>query len=172
MNTEQESIGGLSSVMALGYLNLSNNPLPLESLRPLARAHILELCLGSGRSVEERRRTLAMLPHLWVLDEEFVTAQERRIAEDKYHDAEAGVGIGNQALPLQTDSSTLKVPKNLHNLRGNQADNPANTKESPGHQSSQQRNEPPHRSAYGDLEVQGRQARSFYEDVVWRLPSR
>ncbi|CAN0538545.1 unnamed protein product, partial [Ectocarpus sp. 12 AP-2014] len=72
-----ESLGGLSRVMALGYLNLSRNFIPLDGLRPLARAHILELFLGSGRSSEERRRTLCALPNLWALDDEFVTAEER-----------------------------------------------------------------------------------------------
>ncbi|CAM9239081.1 unnamed protein product, partial [Ectocarpus sp. 12 AP-2014] len=79
-----ESLGGLSRVMALGYLNLSSNFIPLDGLRPLARAHILELFLGNGRSSEERRRTLCALPNLWVLDDEFVTAEERRIADDNH----------------------------------------------------------------------------------------
>ncbi|CAM9133396.1 unnamed protein product, partial [Hapterophycus canaliculatus] len=167
-----ESIGGLSSVMALGYLNLSSNPLPLESLRPLAQTHILELYLGNDGSPEERRRTLSLLPNLWVLDEEFVTARERRIAEDSYHHAEKGGGGGIQLLLTRIDSSIPDKARGLQDHCDSRADMSASPEKVSSHHPLQRRNGPNGRSAYGDLERQGRNARGFFEDVLWRLPSR
>lgn len=155
--------------MALGYLNLASNPLPLESLRPLARAHILELHLGNGHSAENRERMLSLLPNLWVLDEEFVNARERRIAEDTYHHVEAGAGGGIQLLLTQADSAPPDKATGFQDRDGLLAGISASQEGVPG--------EPPNNgsscaSAYGDLTRQGRHARKFYEEVVWRLPSR
>lgn len=158
--------------MALGYLNLSSNPLPLESLRPLAHTHILELYLGDDRSPDERRRTLSLLPNLWVLDEEFVTARERRIAEDNYHHVEAGSAGGIQLLLTRSDSSTPVKARGFGDRSDCRAECSTSPDEVQSHQSPQPKNGPFYRSAYGDLERQGRLARGFFEDVVWKLPSR
>lgn len=155
--------------MALGYLNLSSNSLPLESLRPLARAHVLELFLGSGRSTHERRRTLGLLPNLWALDDEFVTAKERRVAEDDY--SRGGRERSDHLLLACNESSLLDKSEELRN------DGP------PGIVSRKEvhiSRQPPHQqkkglssgSGFGGLETQGHQVREFYENIMWKLPSR
>lgn len=168
--SKQESLQGLSSLMALGYLNLSSNLLPLEGLRPLAHAHILELFLGSTRPGQERRRTLGLLPNVWVLDDEYVTARERRAAEDDYSH---GAGERNDHL-LRTwnDASLLRSPGKLrdNNGGGRRINNRKQLRIS--HQRPQQIKELGGRSGFGSLEIQGRQVREFYENVVWKLPSR
>lgn len=161
--------------MALGYLNLSSNPLPLESLRPLSCAHVLELFLGDDRSTQERRRTLGLLPNLWVLDDEFVNAKERRVAED---DFSRGRSKRNDHLLLTTcsDSSLLDKSDKLRDDGG------INCVQSPGifsredvctsRQPSNKKKEPSSGSGFGGLESQGHHVREFYENVLWKLPSR
>lgn len=168
----QRSVEGLSSLMALGYLNLSNNPLTLEALRPLAHAHILELFLGSVRSDEERRRTLALLPNVWVLDDEYVTARERRAAED---DCSHGAGERNgHLLRTWNDPSLLRSPEELRNDDGPgsrhiiQSRNQVPT----GNERPQPKKAPGGGCGFGSLETQGRQVHDFYDNVVWKLPSR
>lgn len=160
--------------MALGYLNLSSNPLPLEGLRPLAHAHILELFLGSVHSREERRQTLGILPNVWVLDDEYVTASERREAEDDYSH---GRGESNDHL-LRTwnDSSLPRSPEKLRcidgkSVAGGRKDDSSKEVRT-SHQRTQQKKELGGGSGFGSLETQGCQAREFYENVVWKLPSR
>lgn len=161
--------------MALGYLNLSSNFIPLDGLRPLSRAHILELFLGSGRSSEERRRTLCALPNLWVLDDEFVTAEERRVA-DANHQNNGGSGgaTSGHLLPTWNQSS----PK-----RGKTRDKDGSTavvspssfvvvKDARRHHPLQKKKEPACKSGFVDLETQGRLTQDFYENVVWKIPSR
>lgn len=167
----QESVEGLSSLMALGYLNLSSNPLPLEGLRPLAHAHILELFLGTVRSGQERRRALGLLPNVWVLDDEYVTAIERRAAEDDYSH---GAGErGDYLLRTWNDPSLLRSREKLRDDDGAGARHVDVGKYvRPNHQPPQQKQEPGGGSGFGSLETQGRQVREFYENIVWKLPSR
>lgn len=165
--SKQGSVDGLSSLMALGYLNLSSNPLPLEALRPLAHAHILELFLGSVRAGEARRRTLGLLPNVWVLDDEYVTARERRAAEEDYSH---GAGERNDHfLRTWNDSSLLRSqekPRGDSGARGRHIDHRNQVR------TSHQQTQPGGGSGFGSLETQGRQSRDFYENVVWKLPSR
>eukprot|EP00903_Cladosiphon_okamuranus_P007612 g7381.t1 len=151
--------------MALGYLNLSSNPLPLEALRPLAYAHILELFLGSVRVGETRRRTLGLLPNVWVLDDEYVTARERRVAEEDYSHGTEEKAWNN--------SSMLRSPEKRRDDGGApgrhiNSRNQART----NHERAQPNTEPSGGSGYGSMETQGRHARDFYENVMWKLPSR
>lgn len=169
--SKQESVEGLSSLMALGYLNLSGNPLTLKALRPLAHAHVLELFLGSVRSGEERRRTLALLPNVWVLDDEYVTTRERRAAEDDYSH---GAGETNGHL-LQTwnNSSLLRSPGKLGDDDGAGSRHVGSINEvRPTHQRPRPQKEPGGASGFGSLETQGHQVHEFYEHVVWKIPSR
>lgn len=165
--------------MALGYLNLSSNSLPLESLRPLARTHVLELFLGDGRSTQERRRTLGLLPNLWVLDDEFVTAKERRVAEDDF--VRGGGSDRNDHLILTRNGSSLPDKTEQLSVRN---DGGVNCVQPPGVFSRKDvriSHRPPHRktgpssssrSGFGGLASQGRHVREFYENVLWKLPSR
>lgn len=159
----QESLEGLSSLMALGYINLSSNPLPLEALRPLAHAHILELFLGRTRSGEERRRTLGFVPNVWVLDDEYVTARERRAAEDDY-----SLGAGERNDHLLRTWSNSSLPRSSEKRRDTETKNEVRT----SHQRSRQKNELGGGSGFGSLETQGRLAFELYENIVWTLPSR
>ena len=167
----QESIQGLSSLMALGYLNLSNNPLSLEDLRPLAHAHILELLLGSVRSGEDRRRTLSLLPNVWVLDNEYVTAREHRTAEDDY--ALGAEERTDHLLRTWNDSPLSRSPEKLRDgggVGGRHSDSRKEVRNS--HQQTHPKTERGGGSGFGSLETQGRQARDFFESVLWKLPSR
>ncbi len=166
----QESIRGLSSLMALGYLNLSNNPLPVENLRPLARAHILELFLGSGRSPQERRRTVGFLPNLWVLDDEFVTAQERHTAEDDY--AHEGGGADDQLLLTWNAPSLSEKAKETCGRDRRHVQSASRKDKCIGHQPPQKTKGLGPGPGFGGIETQGRRARKFFEDVVWKLPSK
>eukprot|EP00752_Nemacystus_decipiens_P002990 g2774.t1 len=167
----QESVEGLSTLMALGYLNLSGNPFPLEALRPLAHAHILELFLGSARSGEERRRALALLPNVWVLDDEYVTARERRAAEDDYsHGAQDWNG---HLLRTWNESTLPRSPEKLGDGGGTgNRDVDSRDGVRASQQPSQPKKGPGGGPGFGSLETQGRQVREFYDDVVWKLPSR
>lgn len=160
--------------MALGYLNLSSNLLPLESLRPLARTHVLELFLGDGRSTQERRRTLGLLPNLWVLDDEFVTTKERLVAEGDF--SRGGSERNDHLILMRGDSSLPDKPEELRDDGG------VNCVQPPGVFSRKDvhiSRRPPHKkrepssgSGFGGLASQGRHAREFYENVLWKLPSR
>lgn len=156
--------------MALGYLNVSNNHLPLEGLRPLARAHILELFLGNGRSRQERRRTVGILPNLWVLDDEFVTAEERRTAEDDY--AHEGGGGGDELLLTWNDSPSSEDAG--ESSKSSRRDvQPIGRKDARiGHHLPQEHEKFGGGSGFGGIETQGRRVREFFEDVVWKLPAK
>lgn len=161
--------------MALGYLNLSSNFIPLDGLRPLARAHILELFLGSGRSSEERRRTLCALPNLWVLDDEFVTAEERRIADDNHqHNGRGGGATSDHLLPTWNQSSPKR--EKTRDKDGNTAiASPSSivvVKDAGRHHPPQKQKESACKSGFVDFETQGHLTQDFYENVVWKIPSR
>ncbi|CAM9159192.1 unnamed protein product [Ectocarpus sp. 13 AM-2016] len=170
-----ESLGGLSRVMALGYLNLSSNFIPLDGLRPLARAHILELFLGSGRSSEERRRTLCALPNLWVLDDEFVTVEERRIADDNHRHNGSGEGAtSDHLLPTWNQSSPTR-DKTRDKDGSTAIASPSSiviTKDAGRHHPPKTQKASTCKSGFVDLEIQGHLTQDFYENVVWKIPSR
>lgn len=170
----QESFGGLSSFMALGYLNLSSNSLPLESLRPLAYMHVLELFLGDDRPTQERRRTLGLLPNLWVLDNEFVNAKERCVAEGDF--SRGGTARNDHLLLTWKVSSSLDKSEELRDDGGIKCVQPTGTVSQKALRVSRQRTKkkegPRSGSGFGGLESQGHHVREFYENVLWKLPSR
>ncbi|CAN0011132.1 unnamed protein product, partial [Choristocarpus tenellus] len=81
-NNRLESLPGIASFDVLGHLDLSGNCIPLEALQPLVSIHILELSIAGNPAAEVANRStiLRLLPYLWVLDGEYVTAEERRRA--------------------------------------------------------------------------------------------
>lgn len=155
--------------MALGYLDLSNNPIPLEALRSIARSHVLELVLGRGNKPNERRQILHMLPNVWVLDEEFVTEKERREAESsrQQHESTGNIRnaydslISNDKTTVECDSardSTVKKKRRGFSPRGgNRAPHGMTCSDS---------------SDYRIMERQSRRTQEFFENVVWKVPSR
>lgn len=163
----QETLGGLSSFMALGYLSLSDNDTPLECLRPLARAHILELCLGRGRS--ERRRIVLLLPNVWVLDEEYVTADERRFADGFDQTRRSEASNGGDHLYAWNDACWKPVADNSEDNRGGNEPRIFSHKDKPN---AQRQKTSGCCLEYQDLERHGRRTREFFQNVVWKLPCR
>lgn len=155
--------------MALGYLNLSNNAISLEGLRPLARAYILELCLGSNRS--ERRRIVRLLPNVWVLDEEYVTADERRFANEFDQSQPAGASEGGNPLYALNDEGCSKLDTETREDNRGEGNEPriSSGKDKPD---VQEKRDYGCRLEYQDLELRGRQTREFFQNVVWNVPSR
>lgn len=86
----------LASFAALGFLYLERNQLHFDDLVCLRDVHIMELRLqgnpallqesGSNGVVEYRRKIVALLPNVWILDGHYVTSAERERAIDE-HDA-------------------------------------------------------------------------------------
>ena len=80
-------LGGLVLFPALGHLYLSGNRITYEELSTLGGVHVMELRLENNRGLttteggsdpaQYRRNVLFLMPHVWVLDGVFVTAEER-----------------------------------------------------------------------------------------------
>lgn len=168
----QETLRWLSSFMALGYLNLSGNPIPLEGLWPLARVHILELCLTSGRrSTEERREILRLLPNVWVLDDEYVTAQERCSADglqDVNHRQDLLDTSNDHPLAWNDHNPVRNFGKSLREDSHGGKDHHVDSSEG----KLKQQKIATCGLSYRSPEGQGNRAREFYENVVWTLPCR
>lgn len=86
----------LASFAALGFLYLERNQLHFDDLVCLRDVHIMELRLqgnpallqesGSNGVVEYRKKIVALLPNVWILDGHYVASAERERAIDE-HDA-------------------------------------------------------------------------------------
>lgn len=150
--------------MAVGYLNLSSNSIPLEGLRPLARTHILELCLGgSGSSAENRRDILGLLPNVWVLDGEYVTAQERCAADG--YDKSNPRGVDNGHLLGEERNDLIRKPESQR-----RQDDAKGGRRRSQHTSGGSNDRRTGQQEYRDLLQQGHQTKEFFENVVWKLP--
>lgn len=145
----------------MGYINLSNNTIPLEDLRPLTRTHILELCLGNGSSPEERGKVLRLLPNVWVLDNEYVSAQERFLSDNLDERKKNDHEIEWNGLEGKPGNKTSQ--DGLHS-----SDNPSGKSKGMG-QKKYFLNCP---LLYRGMEHQGRRTRKFYENVIWKIPCR
>lgn len=155
--------------MAVGYLNLCSNNIPLEGLRPLARTHVLELCLGSsGSSAEKRRDVLGLLPNVWVLEGEYVTAQERCAADGYDQPSPCNDGVGNGRLLGEGQNELVRNPASRRRLDDASGGRGGGRRQSVGGK---------HREGVGQQEYrhllqQGHQTKEFFENVVWKLPCR
>lgn len=176
LNYSQEFIGGLSSFLAIGYLDLSYNvDLSLEHLRPLARAHLLELYLGGDdRLASDRPCILRVVPNVWVLNGEYVTAHERRLAE------RSGKCNDDTELPPWYTGTKIRE-SGCEPL--DETDGPSESRsfwEKEQTEGEREVGGTQHQSEmfsafypeYRDMSRQGRLAREFFEDVVWKLPCR
>lgn len=155
--------------MAVGYLNLCSNNIPLEGLRPLARTHVLELCLGSsGSSAEKRRDVLGLLPNVWVLEGEYVTAQERCAADGYDQPSPCNDGVGNGRLLGEGRNDLVQKTENRRRLGDARGGGRGGRLQSGGGQNR----EGVGQQEYRHLSQQGRQTKEFFENVVWKLPCR
>eukprot|EP00042_Codosiga_hollandica_P043617 m.415623 g.415623 ORF g.415623 m.415623 type:complete len:1028 (+) comp56601_c0_seq2:151-3234(+) len=80
-----DHLDGFERFTAFGVLNLSANALTtFEELKKIEHIHIVSLSL-IGNPIESdhnyRKRVIACLPKLWILDGEFITTEERREVE-------------------------------------------------------------------------------------------
>lgn len=158
--------------MALGYLDLSNNPISLKALRSIARSHVLELVLGRDCKPNERRQILRMLPNVWVLDEEFVTEKERRDAESSQQRDKSGGNTKNAHDFLVSNDKTTAGPAEFDAARD------SGVKKKHREISARGGNRAPHDMAcsysshYRILERQSRRTQEFFKNVIWKIPSR
>ena len=70
------SISGLQDFQVLSSLNLSCNDLTLKSLEPLQSTYLINLELSSPKF--SRSEIISVLPHLWILNDVYITQQERQ----------------------------------------------------------------------------------------------
>lgn len=170
----------------MGYLDLSfNADLSLERLRPLARAHVLELYLGGDSSpAPDRLCILKAVPNVWVLNGEYVTAYERRLADHlDWLNNDDGSDCNSNHAKLQRwhvegAKCTALGPESLDETGGSR--DTRDSFEGEGRTQGHHRQKRTRRQEmfnalhpeYRDLDRQGHLAREFFEDVVWKLPSR
>lgn len=176
LNHSQEFIGGLSSFLAIGYLDISYNAnLSLEHLRPLARAHLLELYLGGdNRLASDRPFILRVIPNVWVLNGEYVTKHERKLAERL-----GGCNDGHELLAWYRRTK-IRGPgcEPLNTADGLWKNQTFGGKVLPKGESQAQETQQQSETfsvlhpEYRDMSRQSRLAREFFEDVVWKLPCR
>lgn len=84
----------LASFTALGFLHLERNQLEFQDLACLRDVHIMELRAvegnpalvraSSGNATECRRKTIALLSNVWMLDGHYVATTERQQALDEF----------------------------------------------------------------------------------------
>lgn len=87
-------ISALTAFRALGFLHLERNRLTFNQIACLRGMHVMELRLagnldivGSGggeHSQEYRKKVVALLPNVWILDGHYVSAMERELAIEQY----------------------------------------------------------------------------------------
>ncbi|GAB9468527.1 hypothetical protein Gpo141_00005843 [Globisporangium polare] len=95
-NQKASLLAPLASFAALGFLYLERNQLRFDDLVCLRDAHVMELRLqgnlallqggGSNDVIECRKKIVALLPNVWILDGHYVASAERERAIDE-HDA-------------------------------------------------------------------------------------
>lgn len=156
--------------MAVGYLDLSHNPISGRGLRSLASVHIVELRLGRGRSYQDRQSVLRTLPNVWVLDEEYVTAEERYSADKASESSTDDDRASAEYLLCSSESIRASKPgagQNDFEEGGGrpQTGNDTCADGSPTVVATC-------RPAYRDVDQTGHRIRKFYENVIWKLPCR
>lgn len=161
----QESIEGLSWPLAIGYLDLSHNDLPLKTLRPLERSSVLELYLGDGIDIN-RRRVLRLVPGAWVLNGEFVEERERFLAEAL--DSSDERARERKSSPRHEGQTPLLGEFGLDVEE--HGDGEMGVRQ--GLRRDKQQNFSIGHPEYRDMRQQGRLAREFLENVLWKVPSR
>ena len=75
LQNQLSDISSLSNFQVLGWLNISCNHLTLKSLEPLKSVHIISLEFLSP--LVSRAEVIEMLPHVWILNDVYVTQVER-----------------------------------------------------------------------------------------------
>lgn len=96
-NQHASLLAPLASFAALGFLYLERNQLRFDDLVCLRDVHVMELRLqgnpallmqesGSNDVTEYRKKIVALLPNVWILDGHYVASTERERAIDE-HDA-------------------------------------------------------------------------------------
>lgn len=73
--TDQASLHPLPQ--ALGFLDITKNPVNLDVLHTLSSKHILRLKFLNGDSFKQNRSVLGVLPYVWVLNDVYYTTKER-----------------------------------------------------------------------------------------------
>eukprot|EP00644_Phytophthora_capsici_P005430 jgi/Phyca11/558486/estExt2_Genewise1.C_PHYCAscaffold_11393 len=108
-----KDLHALASFRALGFLYLERNRICFEDLICLRDQHVLELrLLGNegllkGNSIHEyRKKVVAVLPNVWILDGHFISATERQQAIDEFDLFVANLrqsAVGNRKFGSETD---------------------------------------------------------------------
>ncbi|POM80498.1 Hypothetical protein PHPALM_1662 [Phytophthora palmivora] len=90
-NNQLKNLNVLASFKALGFLHLERNRLCFEDLVCLRNQHLLELrLLGNdgllkNNTIDEyRKKVVALLPNVWILDSHFVSTAERGQAIEEF----------------------------------------------------------------------------------------
>ncbi|EEY68742.1 uncharacterized protein PITG_19118 [Phytophthora infestans T30-4] len=88
-----KNIHALTSFRALGFLYLERNRICFKDLVCLREQHLLELRLAGndgllkGNTIEEyRKKVVALLPNVWILDTHFVSTHERQRSIEEFDD--------------------------------------------------------------------------------------
>lgn len=149
--------------MAIGYLNLCHNNLSLESLRPITRAHVLELYLGKDLGAD-RLAILCLVPGVWVLDGEYVRDHERRVAEGLEHCEHDNVGVESLNGPVQVSKRALRQEANEH-----QDESKPDGDE---YELRRMHNFSVYDSEFRDMTQQGHLIQEFFQTAVWKVPCR
>ncbi|KAG7385914.1 hypothetical protein PHYPSEUDO_000976 [Phytophthora pseudosyringae] len=86
-----QELHALASYRALGFLYLERNRIGFEDLVCLRDQHLLELRLAGnagllkGNSIDGyRKKVVALLPNVWILDSHFISTAERRQAIEEF----------------------------------------------------------------------------------------
>ncbi|KAE9305678.1 hypothetical protein PF008_g21658 [Phytophthora fragariae] len=86
-----KNLHALASFRALGFLHLERNRICFEDLVCIRDVHLLEVrllgnaTLFKGNTVDDyRKKVVALLPNMWILDGHFVSTAERRQAVEEF----------------------------------------------------------------------------------------
>ncbi|KAK1946937.1 Protein tilB [Phytophthora citrophthora] len=108
-----KDLQALASFRTLGFLYLERNRICFEDLICLRDQHVLELrllgnkSLMKGNSIHEyRKKVVALLPNVWILDGHFISTTERQQAIEEFDPFVANLrqsAIGNRKFGSETD---------------------------------------------------------------------